>query len=42
MGEKLCGVRETTDADEARWRIEKGFEYVCEIGGVLLLRKRKE
>jgi hypothetical protein len=29
------------NVDEARKLIEEGFEYVCEVDGVKLFRKRK-
>ena len=37
--EFICKTAETVK--EARELIEKGFEYVCEIEGVKLFRKRK-
>ena len=37
--EYVCKTAETVD--EAAKLIEAGFEYVCEINGVKLFRKRK-
>jgi integrase len=37
--EYICKAAKTTD--EAKERIESGFEYVCEMEGIKLFRKRK-
>ena len=37
--EYMCKVAKTVE--EAKELVEKGFEYICEIEGVRLFRKRK-
>ncbi|MCS7374512.1 MAG: hypothetical protein NDF56_06000 [archaeon GB-1845-036] len=38
--EYICKTAKTVD--EAKKLIERGFEYVCEVEGVKLFRKRKQ